>query len=599
MKIIHKFLYLLSYHEKKRACLLLGMIMVMALIDMLGIASILPFIALLTNPELIETNYILKTAFEFTSVFGVVTDRQFLFVFGIFVFLFLLFSLTFKALTFYAQTRFLAMREHSLAKRLVEGYLHQPYSWFLNRHSAQLGKTILSEISTVVSKGLTSLLNLISQSTVAISIMILLILVDPKLSIIVGFTLGTIYLLILKFTQKFINKIGKESVKVNELRFISLNEAFGAAKEIKLGNLEKIYVDRFSVSAKTLAKNTTLLSITGQMPRFILEATTFGGMILVALYLMSQSGNFSNAAPILALYAFAGYRLMPALQQIYSSITFLNYSIPALNSVYDDLKSLQPYSSEPKIQEAALPLNKNITLKNLHYNYPNATRIALKDINFSIKARSTVGLVGSTGSGKTTTVDIILGLLEAQQGTLEVDGKVITKYNRKAWQQSIGYVPQKIFLSDNTVAANIAFSVESKDINQEAVERASKIASLHEFVINELPLQYQTTIGENGVRLSGGQRQRIGIARALYHNPQILILDEATSALDNLTEKAVMEAVHKLSKNITIIMIAHRLSTVKNCDNILLLDKGKLKEQGTFEKLIQVNEKFKETSNNL
>ena len=597
MKLIKKFLYLLSSHERKRAYLLLGMIIVMALIDMLGIASILPFIAVLTNPQLIETNYILKTTFENASVLGVVTKQQFLFALGILVFLFLFFSLTFKAITFYVQVRFISMREHSLAKRLIEGYLHQPYSWFLNRHSAEIGKTILSEISKVIGKGLASLLNVIAQSAVTISIIILLILVDTKLTIIVGSILSAAYLLIFKFTQNFVNRIGKESVEVNEARFITLNEAFSAAKEIKLGGLEKIYIERFSYPSKILAKNTALLGIVGQIPRFALEAIVFGGMILVTLYLMSQSGNFTNAAPILALYAFAGYRLMPALQQIYNSVTLLNFTIPALNSVYDDLISLQPYTSS-KI-EKALPLEKDITLKNLHYNYPNATRTALKDINFSIQARSTVGLVGSTGSGKTTTVDIILGLLEAQKGTLEVDGKVINKYNRTAWQRTIGYVPQQIFLSDNSVAANIAFGVDAENINQDAVERASKIANLHEFIVNELPSQYQTTVGENGIRLSGGQRQRIGIARALYHNPQILILDEATSALDNLTERAVMEAVQKLRKNITIIIIAHRLSTVKNCDKIFLIEKGELKGQGTFEKLIQINQKFKETVNKL
>ena len=596
MKLINKLLYFLSSHEKRRAYLLLGMIITMAFIDMLGIASILPFIAILTNPQLIETNYILKSAFEFTSAFGVVTDQQFLFVLGIFVFLFLLFSLSFKAITFYFQVRFISMREHSLAKRLVERYLHQPYSWFLSRHSAELGKTILSEISKVAGKGLASLLNLIAQSAVTIAIIILLILVEPKLIMIVGFTLGAAYLLIFKSTQSFVNRIGKESVKVNATRYIALNEAFSAAKEIKLGGLEKIYIERFSEPSKSLAKYSAFLAIIGQIPRFALEAITFGGMILVTLYLMSKAGNFISTAPILALYAFAGYRLMPALQQIYFSITLLNFTIPAIDSVYDDLKSLQPYS--PSRIEKALPLKKDITLKNLHYNYPNATRIALKDINFIIQARSTVGLVGSTGSGKTTTVDIILGLLEAQKGTLEVDGKAINKNNRNAWQRSIGYVPQRIFLSDNSVAANIAFGIDPKDINQDAVEHASKIANLHEFIINELPLQYQTTVGENGVRLSGGQRQRIGIARALYHKPQVLILDEATNALDNLTERAVMDAVQKLRKNMTIIIIAHRLSTLKNCDNILLLEKGELKEQGTFEKLMQVNQKFKEIAKN-
>ena len=259
--------------------------------------------------------------------------------------------------------------------------------------------------------------------------------------------------------------------------------------------------------------------------------------------------------------------------------------------------NLSPYSTNQSKEK--LPLNKGIVLKNLHFNYPKSSRTALKNINFIINARSTVGIVGATGSGKTTTVDIILGLLEANKGTLEVDGKIINKHNIKAWQRSIGYVPQQIFLSDDTVAANIAFGVNSENINEEAVKHASKLANLHEFVVNELPLKYQTTVGERGIRLSGGQRQRIGIARALYHNPQVLILDEATSALDNLTERAVMDAVQTLRKNLTIILIAHRLSTVRNCDNILLLEKGEIKEQGTFEELIKNNAQFRATAKNL
>ena len=207
--------------------------------------------------------------------------------------------------------------------------------------------------------------------------------------------------------------------------------------------------------------------------------------------------------------------------------------------------------------------------------------------------------MGATGSGKTTTVDVILGLLEAQKGTLEVDSNVININNKRAWQRSIGYVPQHIFLADNTVSANIAFGVDMNDINQEEVEYAAKIANLHEFVINELPLKYQTTIGERGVRLSGGQRQRIGIARALYHKPKVLVLDEATSALDNLTEKAVMNAVYNSKKNVTKILVAHRLSTVKHCDIIYLFDKGELKAKGTFKELVEISDDFRKSVENL
>ena len=242
---------------------------------------------------------------------------------------------------------------------------------------------------------------------------------------------------------------------------------------------------------------------------------------------------------------------------------------------------------------STLEFNKNIILNNVNFNYPNSSRTTLKNINLTISKNSSVGFVGATGSGKTTTVDIILGLLKAQEGTLEVDEQIITENNIRSWQKNIGYVPQHIFLSDDTVSSNIAFGIKSENISKESVEKASKIASLHNFVMEELPSQYETKIGERGVRLSGGQRQRIGIARALYHNPQILILDEATSSLDNQTEKAVIDAVNKLKHVRTIIMIAHRLTTVRNCDNIFILEKGELKHQGSFDELIKINENFR------
>ena len=311
---------------------------------------------------------------------------------------------------------------------------------------------------------------------------------------------------------------------------------------------------------------------------------------------MAQTGSFNNALPIVSLYVFAGYRLMPAINQMYSSFIQLTFVGPSLNKLYEDLKNLKTFNI--KQDDDIISLNKTISLKNIYYNYPNTSRTAIKNISLRIPAKSTVGIVGATGSGKTTIVDIILGLLESQKGTLEIDEKVITKQNSRSWQRSIGYVPQHIYLSDDTVAANIAFGIEAKDIDLVAVEKAAKIANLHKFLIDELPKQYQTTVGERGVRLSGGQRQRIGIARALYHKPNIIILDEATSALDNQTERAVMDAVNNLRKDTTIILIAHRLDTIKKCDRIFLLENGELKNEGSFEELTNIDENFRKTANN-
>lgn len=591
-----KIISLLSSHERKRAALLMIMLLVMAFLDMLGVASIMPFMAVLMNPEIIETNTILNTAFQFLGVFGVENNQQFLFALGIIVFILLFVSLFFKALTTYAQMRFSYMREFTLCRRLVERYLHQPYDWFLNRHSADLGMTILSEVDRVISGGLNAMMNLIAHVLVAFAIIVLLIFVDPKLALIVGLTLGTVYGLIYKFSRSILKRTGEERVEANKWRFTAVSEAFGAIKEIKVGGLEHPYTQRFSGPAKNYASSQLSSQIVVQLPRFALEAIAFGGLLLITLYLMTQRGSLVNVVPIITLYAFAGYRLMPAMQQIYNAVSSLRFVDPSLDFMYNELKNLQII--KPNEDQNTLIFDKNITLNHINYHYPNTSRTALKNIYFTIPARTTVGIVGVTGGGKTTTVDIIMGLLEPQQGTLEVDGQVINKDNRRAWQRSIGYVPQQIYLADDTVAANIAFGIDPKYIDQKTVEYTAKIANLHEFVSNELPQQYQTTVGERGVRLSGGQRQRIGIARALYHKPKVLILDEATSALDNLTERAVMEAVHNLGSSMTIILIAHRLSTVKECDTIFLLENGELKDQGTYKKLIQVNDSFRETASN-
>lgn len=590
MKTIKKIIYFLNPSERRRASLLLLMITVMASLDMIGVASILPFIAVLTNPNLIETHYILSKLFIFSSMFGVENLKQFLFTLGVIVFIILISSIIFKAVTNYVLVRFIVMREYSISKRLVEGYLLQPYSWFLSRHSADLGKTILSEVQQIVASGMRPLGDLIAHSFVSVAIIILLIVVDPILAFLVGFSLAGAYSLIFYFIRAHTKRIGEKRLKNNQLRFIAVSEAFGAAKEVKVGGLEKAYLKNFSNSAQNFAQTGASAAIVVELPRYILEAIAFGGILLIILYLMLQKGNFVDALPMISLYAFAGYRLLPAVQAVYASFTSLTYVGASVEKLYDDFNNLKPYNLEQN--HKVLSFNNNITLRNIHYHYPNSSRTALKNISLNIPAKTTVGLVGATGSGKTTTVDIILGLLEPQKGELQIDGQMITKQNARSWQSQIGYVPQNIYLADDTIAANIAFGVNIEKIDDEAVKNAAEIANLHEFIMDELPKKYQTIIGERGVRLSGGQRQRIGIARALYHNPRVLVLDEATSALDNNTERVVMRAVNKLRKNITLVLIAHRLSTVKKCDNIFFLENGEITAEGNFKELSKLSKSF-------
>ena len=326
------------------------------------------------------------------------------------------------------------------------------------------------------------------------------------------------------------------------------------------------------------------MTLIGQLPRFILEGIAIVAFLLMIFFSASQK-NLIEILPFLAVYFLAGYRLMPALQNIYLSISQLRFAGPTINALHSDIQNFQKI----KINETneKLSFNQSIILNKIYYSYPNdASRVILKNINLTIKVNSTVGFIGVTGSGKTTLIDLILGLLQPQSGSIEVDGIIIDQNNIKRWQNLIGYVPQNIYLSDDSVAANIAFGVEKKDINHAQVVNVAKLANVHEFVINNLKNQYSTNIGERGVRLSGGERQRIGIARALYHTPSLLILDEATSALDNITEKIVMDTINNISKSITILIIAHRLSTVKNCDKIFVLKSGVLLASGSHDWLI-------------
>ena len=585
MEDLQKLLYLLNPTERKNLTFLLIMIIITALLEMIGVVSIMPFVAVLSNPNLIDTNIFLKKIFTISKIFGIKSNEEFLFVLGTFVFIFLIISLIFKSITLYAQVRFTQMRQYSISKRLIEGYLHQPYSWFLSQNRADLGKTILSEVDEIIAYSLKPVLEIISKSAIVLTIITLLILVDPKIAIASGIFIFMTYGIIFYCLKNLLAKLGSERLKNNEIRFRTVGEAFGAAKEVKISGLEKSFIRLFSITAEIIARNIAKSEAIGILPRFILETIAIGGILILILITTTSSGNINLVIPILSLYLFAAYRLMPAIQQIYMSFTRLKFASPTLDKVINDLKNLKPKNIN--LKQENLKFSKKICLNNVYYNYPNSERTVLKNINLSIFKNSCVGFIGQTGCGKTTIIDIILGLLDPQKGTLEIDEQIITEQKKRSWQRSIGYVPQQIFLSDNTIEANIAFGVEPKEINHDLVKKVSKIANLYEFIEGELPDQYKTNVGDHGIKLSGGQRQRIGIARALYHNPEVLIFDEATSALDNETEKVVMDAIYKLRKDLTIILIAHRLNTLKNCDIVFKLDKGRLIKQGKYNEFIK------------
>ncbi len=595
LTLLSKVVTILDEKEKKHFYWLSFAFFLVAIIETFGVILIIPFIKIVSEPEIIISNEKLNLIYNF---FHFKNLRNFILTLGIIYFLYLIFSQAFKAGVVYFQHRFIFSLEASISKRLLESYLRQTYSWFLDKHSGELGKGILSEVSETIHYSVTPLLTMISQSFLSIFLVSLVVFISPLVAVTTLLLLLVMNLIIFNKIKAWVKLIGANKVKYNKRRYTTVIEAFGAIKEIKLSGIEKTYSDKFINAANSFSKSNSNIQIVTTLPKFLLETISFGFLILVILYNLSSGKNLTEMLPLLSMFAFAAVRLIPAFQLIFASLNKINFSITGLDAISyslsenKDLKTSMGISNKPKI------INE-LSINNVDFIYPNSNRLALSKINLYVKSGSKIGIVGITGSGKTTLIDILLGLLKPTKGVISIDGVEIDKFGLRNWQNLIGYVPQNIFLADKTIAENIAFGCSIDEVDIERVKMVSKIACLHQFIVEELDEGYYTFIGERGVRLSGGQKQRIGIARALYGNPPLLVLDEATSALDNLTEKSIMESIAKNNIKITTIIIAHRLNTIKDCDCIYYIENGKIKSHGTYDDLLHKSKEFKKLANSL
>lgn len=579
---------ILTARERKQFLLLLVITFFMALFEVAGVSLIMPLLSLINDPSLAQTDPLLRA---FGQVTGLEDVRDLTMAFGLTVLVLLLTGMVVRGAGTYGQTRFCIMRAYGLSLRILERILSQPYVWFLSRNTAEFGQSLLSEIDQVVRRTFLPAVLLVSNVTVVVLIAFTLFLADPRVAIGASIGLVLIYLGVYALLRGKLDEMGKRRVQHNRDRFVTVSEITKSIKEIKLMGLEDFSVTRFDRPSLGVATTQSFAAVLTRLPRYAIEGAIYGGFVLMILLMVVFSGrDLAQMVPLFGLIGVASMKLFPALQQIYGNLAYIRFSQAAFDTLRQTAQSLELRQRHDNGQ--ALTLREGITLDGLHFAYPGADRPALTGLNAHIPAGHSVGFVGGTGAGKTTLIDILLGLLAPDQGSVLVDRTEINDETIASWQRSIGYVPQQIYLNDASIAENIAFGSPPDQIDMDRVQHAARIAQLHNFVKTELPDGYRTTAGERGTRLSGGQRQRIGIARALYHDPDVLVLDEATSALDNLTERAVIDGISALG-NKTVIMIAHRLNTLRDCDCIMMLEHGKIAASGTYAELMADSAAFR------
>jgi len=607
MNSILKLISLFTKKEKGRLFLIAIAFLIISFMGIVEVGSLGPFIAVASDPGMVNRQPILKFFFQLGK-FEVRNNSNiaFLIFLGIAIFALIIVVTAIRTVVLYIAYRFTANRRYTLSVRLFRQYLFQPYQFFLNHNTGELSKNLLSEVDMVINSVMRPGIDAFTSGMNALVILVFLVVLNPLVAFFASIVFGILYFGLYAFVRPRLKRFGKDARESNRLRYKTTAEAFGGIKDIKILGKEPFFVNTYGKGAKRFAVSQASNQIWSSLPGRIMHSLAIGFAIALVVILIAANGSLTGILPLLSIYAFAVLRLTPNFQHIFHSAASIRYSSHTVDALYRDMTAL---SLPPEIKSKdvliknpeILPFIQNIELNSIQFSYPASREPVLKNINLRIVKNTTIAFAGTTGCGKTTLVDVIMGLLEPSEGSINVDGLPVVvpsngKDNRSAiapWQRNFGYVPQHIYLSDDTVAANIAFGIPENLRDTAAIEHAAKVANLHEFVIHELPEGYNTFVGERGIRLSGGQRQRVGIARALYHNPNILVMDEATSALDSVTEDAVMEAIHSLMHTKTIIIIAHRISTIQECDVIYLMERGCITANGTYGELLQNNAQFR------
>jgi ATP-binding cassette, subfamily B, bacterial PglK len=576
--LIRRVLFLARPYGQKKLALVFFASLAQGIFQVIGVTSIFPFLAIASDPERIRHS---QFGLRFLALLPPMGNRELLITAGVIAIAGLLLSNVVNLLAEYARTRYSASFAHWLRVRLLRQMASQPYAYFLQRNSADLLRKVMGEVASYTGGVLLPLLDSMARALTAALLLATLFLVQPVIALSAALGFSAFYLIIFRLLKRKRQEISEGLRTAFGGSFRDAQQMLGGIKPIKVHRAEEHFLSRFASQSAIVSQMTARVPIVSNITRYLLEPLAFGGLVLTVVVLAIQGRDFSDILPNLGVMAVAGYRLLPALQLLYGQVTQLATMRYSLDEVFVEFVAAERNEKSGNVE---ISLGKShpiewhdaITLDEVSFIYPGTDRRVLDRFSITIQKNMSIGFIGPTGSGKSTLIDLLLGLYRPTSGRVLIDGKPLTLELIPSWQATIGYVPQEIFLIDDTIARNIALGVADSEIDNARLREVCAMAQILDFIEVELRDGFQTTVGERGIRLSGGERQRLGLARALYHRPSVLVLDEATSALDIATEAKLLEALGALAGKLTIVMVAHRLSALANCDKLVELSKKRV-----------------------
>ena len=569
--MLKKLNYIFSKTDKVKIFILMVVVIIGSFLELLSVSIFLPFIELIMSPESLQESKVMLFIYGMLSFSSI--EYFLAMIAGMIILIYILKNI-YIIIEKNSIYRFSYRIQRNISTDLLKAYMKEPYTFHLNKNISVLQRS-MQEDTDQFAKGIIHMMEMVAEVCVCVAIGIYLYIVSKSITIII---VGLLILCLVFFSyisRRYSTRWGREGQKYKSKIYQWMNQSLGGIKEIKVLNREKNFIKRYDEYFGKYVRVLRLNRLIGVVPKYIIEMVCMTGLLLAIIFkIFFGQKDLVEFVPQLAVFAVAAFRLLPSVGKINEHLSAVLYAKPSLDLIYDDLKEIEELGEIDEDSDYSWKFQHRVELKKISYAYPDGDMNVLENVSLIIEKGKTIAFIGSSGAGKSTLVDILLGLLKPQYGKIYSDGMDIFK-NLPTWQKEIGYIPQSIYLSDDTIKNNVAFGVDEKDIDEQAVILALIQAQLYDFV-EGLPEGLNSYVGDRGVRLSGGQRQRIGIARALYHDPQILVLDEATSALDNDTESAVMEAIDNLQGQKTIIIIAHRLTTIRNVDIIYEVSNGKV-----------------------